>query len=94
MRFGLESFVPQLCTGSYPILFCNVLRVLAVIRFFKQYLLMLAINQMAASLFRFIGGAARSMIVANVFASFMLLIFMVLGGFILVRGKILTLLAC
>lgn len=42
---------------------------------------------MAASLFRFIGGAARNMIVANVFASFMLLIFMVLGGFILVRGK-------
>jgi ABC-type multidrug transport system permease subunit len=41
---------------------------------------------MAASLFRFIGGAARNMIVANVFGSFMLLIFMVLGGFILVRG--------
>src|SRR4051812_6399319 len=56
-------------------------------RFFKQYLLMLAINQMAASLFRFIGGAARNMIVANVCASFMLLIFMVLGGFVLARGK-------
>jgi len=41
---------------------------------------------MAASLFRFIGGAARNMIVANVFGAFMLLIFMVLGGFILVRG--------
>ena len=41
---------------------------------------------MAASLFRFVGGAARNMIVANVFGSFMLLIFMVLGGFILVRG--------
>ena len=48
---------------------------------------------MAASLFRFIGGAARNMIVANVFASFMLLIFMVLGGFILVRGNIFTLMA-
>jgi hypothetical protein len=48
---------------------------------------MLAINQMAAALFRFVGGAARNMIVANVFGSFMLLIFMVLGGFILVRGK-------
>ena len=55
-------------------------------RFFKQYLLLLALNQMAASLFRFVGGAARNMIVANVFGSFMLLIFMVLGGFILVRG--------
>jgi ABC-type multidrug transport system permease subunit len=44
-------------------------------RFFKQYLLLLAVNQMAASLFRFVGGAARNMIVANVF-----------GGYILVRG--------
>ena len=42
---------------------------------------------MAAALFRFIGGVARNMIVANVFASFMLLVVMVLGGFILVRGK-------
>nr|XP_034594035.1 ABC transporter G family member 35 isoform X1 [Setaria viridis] len=57
-------------------------------RFFKQYLLLLAVNQMAASLFRFVGGAARNMIVANVFGSFMLLIFMVLGGFILVRDKV------
>lgn len=65
----------------------NVLTVLIPLRFFKQYLLLLAVNQMAASLFRFIGGAARNMIVANVFASFMLLVVMVLGGFILVRGK-------
>ncbi|KAG8051399.1 hypothetical protein GUJ93_ZPchr0001g31074 [Zizania palustris] len=57
-------------------------------RFFKQYLLMLAINQMASSLFRFIGGAGRNMIVANVFASFSLLIFMVLGGFVLAREKV------
>ena len=42
---------------------------------------------MAAAIFRFIGGVARNMIVANVFASFMLLVVMVLGGFILVRGK-------
>ena len=45
---------------------------------------------MAASLFRFVGGAARNMIVANVFGSFMLLIFMVLGGYILVRGTTLA----
>ncbi|CAD6230903.1 unnamed protein product [Miscanthus lutarioriparius] len=57
-------------------------------RFFKQYLLLLALNQMAASLFRFVGGAARNMIVANVFGSFILLIFLVLGGFILVRDKV------
>jgi hypothetical protein len=41
---------------------------------------------MAAALFRFIGGAARDMTVANVFGSFVLLIFMVLCGFILDRG--------
>ncbi|KAF8696864.1 hypothetical protein HU200_036503 [Digitaria exilis] len=58
---------------------------LTTTRFFKNYLLLLAINQMSASAFRFIGGAARNMIVANVFASFMLLVFMALGGFILVR---------
>ncbi|KAL6614942.1 hypothetical protein ACP70R_037212 [Stipagrostis hirtigluma subsp. patula] len=57
-------------------------------RFFKQYLLLLTINQMASSMFRFIGGVGRNMIVANVFASFMLLIVMVLGGFILVRDKV------
>ncbi|CAL4962703.1 unnamed protein product [Urochloa decumbens] len=59
-----------------------------VSRFFKHYLLLLAINQMSAAIFRFIGGVGRSMTVANVFASFMLLVFMVLGGFILVREKI------
>nr|CAB3477574.1 unnamed protein product [Digitaria exilis] len=57
-------------------------------RFFKQYILLLALNQMAASFFRFVGGAARNIIVANVFGSFMLLIFMVLGGYILVRDKV------
>ncbi|KAK3161259.1 hypothetical protein QOZ80_1BG0074790 [Eleusine coracana subsp. coracana] len=57
-------------------------------RFLKQYLLLLAVNQMASALFRFIGGIARNMIVSNVFASFMLLVVMVLGGFILVREKI------
>jgi len=66
------------------------LLVLLIIRFFKQYLILLAVNQMAASLFRFVGGAARNMIVANVFGSFMLLIFMVLGGYILVRGTTLA----
>ncbi|XP_066306468.1 ABC transporter G family member 36-like [Miscanthus floridulus] len=57
-------------------------------RFFKQYLLLLAVNQMAAALFRFVSGVSRNMIVANVFASFMLLVVMVLGGFILIRDNI------
>ncbi|WVZ69760.1 hypothetical protein U9M48_018495 [Paspalum notatum var. saurae] len=59
-----------------------------VSRFFKQYLLFLAINQMSAAMFRCIGAVARNMTVTNVFASFTLLVVMVLGGFILVRDKI------
>lgn len=42
---------------------------------------------MAAALFRFIAGAARNIIVAYVFGSFAILIVMLLGGFVLSRGK-------
>ncbi|CAL5048790.1 unnamed protein product [Urochloa decumbens] len=59
-----------------------------VVRLFKQYLLFLAANQMAASLFRFIAGAARNMIVAYVFGSFAILIVMLLGGFVVSRDNI------
>ncbi|KAK8455788.1 hypothetical protein SEVIR_4G219401v4 [Setaria viridis] len=59
-----------------------------VIRLFKQYLLFLAANQMAASLFRFIAGAARNMIVAYVFGSFAILVVMLLGGFVVSRDNI------
>jgi hypothetical protein len=41
---------------------------------------------MAASLFRFIGGVARNLIVANVLSMFMFLIILALGGFLLSRG--------
>ncbi|XP_072970521.1 ABC transporter G family member 36-like [Typha angustifolia] len=57
-------------------------------RLFKQYLLLLAVNQVASSLFRFIGGLGRDMIVANTFGSFSLLILLVLGGFILDRNDV------
>ncbi|EER98908.1 ABC transporter G family member 36 [Sorghum bicolor] len=57
-------------------------------RFFKQYLIMLAINQLAASLFRFIGGAARNMIVANVFAMLVMMAAIILNGFIIIRDKV------
>lgn len=86
-RWDLLKIYGSVCLSNlyiqllfFPVLLCNI-------RFFRQYLLILAVNQMAASLFRFIGGAARNIIVANVFGAFMLLIFMGLGGFILVRGK-------
>ncbi|KAF3334923.1 pleiotropic drug resistance protein 3-like isoform X3 [Carex littledalei] len=59
-----------------------------VARLFKQYLILLGVNQMSSALFRLIGGIARNMIVANTFGSFALLIIMVLGGFILSRENI------
>jgi len=43
---------------------------------------------MAASLFRFIAGAARNMIVAYVFGSFAILVVMLLGGFVISRDNI------
>ena len=64
----------------------NALTIIIGLRFFKHYLLLLVVNQMAAALFRFIGGAARNLTVASVLSSFMLLVAMVLGGFILARG--------
>nr|AUB45106.1 ABA transporter [Camptotheca acuminata] len=57
-------------------------------RLFKQYLLLLLVNQMASALFRFIGAMGRNMIVANTFGSFALLTLFALGGFILSREDI------
>nr|POF00774.1 pleiotropic drug resistance protein 1 [Quercus suber] len=57
-------------------------------RLFKQYLLLLLVNQMASALFRSIGALGRNMIVANTFGSFALLLLFALGGFILSRDDI------
>ncbi|KAJ4749523.1 ABC transporter G family member 36 [Rhynchospora pubera] len=57
-------------------------------RFVKQYIILVAVNQMSTGLFRSAGGMARDMVVAYTFGSFELLIFMVLGGFILSRENI------
>ncbi|KAL5539498.1 hypothetical protein UlMin_043230 [Ulmus minor] len=57
-------------------------------RFFRQYLLLLCINQMASGLFRLMGALGRNIIVANTFGSFALLAVLVLGGFILTRDDI------
>ncbi|XP_024972594.1 pleiotropic drug resistance protein 1-like isoform X2 [Cynara cardunculus var. scolymus] len=59
-----------------------------VARFFKQYLLLLLVNQMSSALFRFIGALGRNMIVANTFGSFALLLVFALGGFVLVREDV------
>ncbi|XXG47536.1 hypothetical protein AAC387_Pa02g2169 [Persea americana] len=57
-------------------------------RFFKQYILLVLINQMASGLFRFISAIGRNMIVANTLASFSLLVIMTLGGFLISRKDI------
>ncbi|XP_052206566.1 pleiotropic drug resistance protein 1-like isoform X2 [Diospyros lotus] len=54
-------------------------------RFFKQYFLLICVNQMSSGLFRFIGALGRNIIVANTFGSYALLTVFALGGFILSR---------
>ncbi|KAL4033708.1 hypothetical protein IC575_006813 [Cucumis melo] len=57
-------------------------------RFFKQFLLVFLIQQMASGLFRFIAGCCRTMIIANTGGSLTLLIVFMLGGFTLPKGDI------
>ncbi|GMI78069.1 pleiotropic drug resistance 12, ATP-binding cassette G40, PLEIOTROPIC DRUG RESISTANCE 12 [Hibiscus trionum] len=57
-------------------------------RLFKQYLILVLVNQVASGLFRFIGAAGRNMVVANTFGAFALLILFALGGFVLSREDI------
>ncbi|XP_047264907.1 pleiotropic drug resistance protein 1 [Capsicum annuum] len=54
-------------------------------RFFKQFLLLVVVNQMASGLFRFIAAVGRTMGVASTFGAFALLLQFALGGFILAR---------
>jgi ABC-type multidrug transport system ATPase subunit len=57
-------------------------------RLFRQYLLLVCVHQMSTSLFRFIASLGRTMIVANTFGSFALVIILLLGGFLLSRHDI------
>ncbi|KAF3959728.1 hypothetical protein CMV_015485 [Castanea mollissima] len=57
-------------------------------RFFKQYLLLLLVNQMSSALFRAIAAMGRNMIIANTFGAFVLLLLFALGGFILTKDDI------
>ncbi|XP_073140780.1 pleiotropic drug resistance protein 1-like [Henckelia pumila] len=54
-------------------------------RFFRQYLILLLLNQMASSLFRCLGTVGRDMIVANTFGSFALVLLFAMGGVVLSR---------
>ncbi|VFQ72417.1 unnamed protein product [Cuscuta campestris] len=57
-------------------------------RLFKQFLLMVMVNQMASALFRLIAAMGRTMGVANTFGSFALLLLFALGGFVLSRDDV------
>ncbi|KAK8645856.1 hypothetical protein V6N13_119664 [Hibiscus sabdariffa] len=57
-------------------------------RLFRQYLILVLINQMASGLFRSIAALGRNLIVANTFGSFALLVLFALGGFVLSRENI------
>ncbi|XAR64952.1 Iron-chelate-transporting ATPase [Bertholletia excelsa] len=57
-------------------------------RFFRQFLAYLGINQMALSLFRAIGAIARTYVVAVSMATVSILIFFLLGGFIVAKYDI------
>ncbi|KAL0429862.1 UNVERIFIED_CONTAM: ABC transporter G family member 36 [Sesamum radiatum] len=57
-------------------------------RFFKQFLLIFAIQQMAAGIFRLIAGICRTMMIANTGGSLTLLLVFLLGGFILPKDQI------
>ncbi|CAI9115148.1 OLC1v1015985C1 [Oldenlandia corymbosa var. corymbosa] len=57
-------------------------------RFFRQYLLLIFINQSASGLFRLMAAVGRELTTANVYGSYALVIVLVLGGFILPYGDI------
>ncbi|KAF5200483.1 Abc transporter g family member [Thalictrum thalictroides] len=57
-------------------------------RLFKQYFLLVVINQLASGLFRLVAAIGRHPIVANMVGSFALLVILLLGGFLLSRDKV------
>ncbi|KZV31666.1 pleiotropic drug resistance protein 1-like [Dorcoceras hygrometricum] len=57
-------------------------------RLFKQYILLLTLHQTAGALFRLIGAMGRTMVIANTFGLFALLMLFALGGFVLSRDDV------
>lgn len=53
----------------------------------RHYLLLFLLSQMAFGLFRFVAALGRNMVVASTFGSFAQVVLIVLGGFVLSRGK-------
>ncbi|XP_019166107.1 PREDICTED: pleiotropic drug resistance protein 1-like [Ipomoea nil] len=78
VEVGLWVFVTYYVMGFDP----------NVGRLFKQFLILIMVNQMASSLFRFIAAMGRTMGVANTFGSFALLLQFALGGVVLSRDDV------
>ncbi|KAJ1704497.1 hypothetical protein LUZ63_004276 [Rhynchospora breviuscula] len=57
-------------------------------RMLKQFLLLIAVNQMASALFRLIAGIGRDLTTAMTFGACSIIFFVVLGGFIISRKDI------
>ncbi|KAL0928880.1 hypothetical protein M5K25_000808 [Dendrobium thyrsiflorum] len=60
----------------------------AASRFFRQFLAYFSVHQMSLALFRFIAAAGRTMVIANTFGVFALLVVFVLGGFVISKDDI------
>jgi hypothetical protein len=59
-----------------------------IVRFFRHYLLLVLISQMASGLFRVLAALGREMVVADTFGSFAQLILLILGGYLIARGTL------
>ncbi|KAL0923809.1 hypothetical protein M5K25_004587 [Dendrobium thyrsiflorum] len=57
-------------------------------RFFKHYLLLLLVNQMASGMFRFIAVLGRILVIAHVLSAYIVLVILVLGGFLISHGNV------
>lgn len=57
-------------------------------RFFRQFLLVFSVHQMATGLFRLIASVGRTMVIANTFGAFAMVIVMCLGGYVFSRESI------
>ncbi|XP_047044233.1 ABC transporter G family member 48-like [Lolium rigidum] len=57
-------------------------------RFFRQLLAFFATHQMAMALFRFLAAIFKSMVMANNFGMFVILLIFIFGGFLIPRGDI------
>ncbi|KAI0502528.1 hypothetical protein KFK09_017481 [Dendrobium nobile] len=60
----------------------------SAVRFFKHYLLLLLVNQVASGMCRFIAVLGRIPVIANALTYYALLVIMALGGFIISYGNV------